>query len=286
MFWIIPALFSAFADANKDYVSKRAMQTVNHYVAAWALMTLILPFLSIALLFIGIPMIGPLFLEALIVNSMVYVISVVLYMKAISISPLSLTLPMIAFTPAFMLITGPLILNEFPKPMGILGITGVVIGVYILKVKDVKKGLLHPFISLFKEKGPLLMFIVAVMWSFTGTTTKFLVTQSNTVFALFSLYVLSASVFTVFIFATKKVKIKDISGNLKNISGIGFFMSLSEIGLVYSYTMTLAVYAIAVKRLSILIGSFYGFKFFKEGDVIQRASGSILMFLGVILMAL
>jgi len=286
MFWFIPALFAAFSEATKDYVSKRAMKNVSHYLAAWALLTLTLPFLLIALFFVGIPALGPLFFITLIANSVVYMISIVLYMKAISKSPLSLTLPMIAFTPVLMLITGPLILGEFPKTIGILGITCVVAGAYVLKVKDIKKGLLSPFISLVKERGPLLMFFVAFLWGFTAVTAKLLVTQSSPIFAMTSIYFVTTILFTTFVFLTKKVKIKDISKNLKNIVEIGFFMSLSEMSLVYAFTMTLAVYAIAVKRLSILIGSLYGFKFFKEREVIQRISGSLLMLLGIILITI
>ena len=285
MLWILSALFAAFSEATKDYFSKRAMKNVNHYIAAWALMALTLPFLLIALIFVGIPEIGPLFFHALIANSTIYTVGVVLYMKAISKSPLSLTLPMIAFTPVFMLITGPLILGEFPKTIGFLGIVSVVVGAYVLKVKDIKKGLLSPFVSLVKEGGPLIMLFVALLWSFTAVTAKFLVNQSSPVFAMVSIYFITTIIFTAFIFITKKVKTKDISKNFKKIIGIGFFMSLAEIGLVYSFTMTLAIYAITVKRLSILIGSFYGFKFFKEKDIIQRVSGSLLMLLGIILIA-
>jgi len=286
MLWFIPALIAAFSDSTKDYISKRAMKNINHYLAAWSQMALTLPFLLTALFFSGIPMLGPLFLEVLIANSIVYVISVALYMKAISKSPLSLTLPMIAFTPAFMLLTGPLILGEFPKTAGLIGIMSIVMGAYILKIKDIKKGILSPFISLVKEKGPLLMFVVAILWSFTSVTGKLLIEQSSPVFAMVSIYSLSAIIFTTFTFLTKKIKTKDISKNFKKIISIGFFTSLSDLSLSFAFTMTFAVYAIAVKRLSILIGSFYGFKFFKEGDAIQRISGSILMLLGIILIAI
>ena len=286
MLWFIPALIAAFSDSTKDYISKRAMKKINHYLAAWSQMALTLPFLLTVLIFAGIPKLGPIFLEVLIANSIVYVISVALYMKAISKSPLSLTLPMIAFTPAFMLITGPLILGEFPKTVGLIGILSIVVGAYILKIKDIKKDILSPFISLAKEKGPLLMFIVAILWSFTSVTGKLLIEQSSPVFAMVSIYSSSTIIFTVFTFITKKIKIKDISKNFKKIIGIGFFTSLSDLSLSFAFTMTFAVYAIAVKRLSILIGSFYGFKFFKERDVVQRVSGSILMLAGIILIAL
>jgi drug/metabolite transporter (DMT)-like permease len=285
MFWIIPALVTAFSEATKDYFSKRAMKNINYYLASWSLLALALPFFLFSLAFVGIPEIGPNFWTAIVANSVLYTVSIALYMKAISKSPLSLTLPMLSFTPAFMLLTGPLILGEFPKGSGILGIASIVIGAYVLNIKDVKKGLLSPFVSLAKERGPMYMLGVSLLWSITATLMKFSVNESSPVFAAVSLYLISAIIFSVFVFATKKVKVKEIKTNFKSLISVGFFVSVSEISLAYAFTLTLAVYAIAVKRLSILIGSFYGFKFFKEGEVAQRIAGSALMLLGIALIA-
>lgn len=286
MFWVITALLTAFSSATKDYISKHTMKKTNHYLTTWSLMTLTLPFLAFALIFVGIPQTTLFFWFVAFISAIVYIVSVLLYMKAISLSPLSLTLPMLAFTPIFMLLTGPLILGEFPKPIGIVGILSIVMGAYILNIKEAKKGLLQPFVYLLKERGPLLMLGVSALWSITATSMKFLVITSNTIFAMFSEYLISAVIFSLFVFLTKKVKLSEIRKNFRNMLGIGFFMSISEISLSYTFTLTLAVYAIAVKRTSILMGSLYGFKFFKEGNVLQRVLGSVFMLFGIILMVL
>lgn len=286
MLWIITALLTAFFDANTSFFSKRAMKKVSPWLASWALFAFSLPFFLVALLIVGIPAIGPLFPWVFVVNIALYIISIVIYMRAIEKSPLSLTLPMVAFTPAFMLLTGPLILGEFPRMPGLIGIASIIAGAYVLNAKDAKKGLLAPFVSLVRERGPMLMFIVAVMWSLTATLGKLLVEQSSPVFSMTSQYAAATAIFSLIVFATKKVRPSDIRKNFKGLAGIGVFMSLSELSLAYTYTLTLAVYAIAVKRLSILIGSLYGFKFFKEGDVVQRLAGSALMLLGIVLIAL
>ncbi len=286
MFWIITGLFTAIADATKDYISKHSMKKIDHYLAAWSLLTLTTPFLFLFLLFTGIPETDLFFWPVALLGSIIYVVSTVLYMKAISISPLSLTLPMLSFTPVFMILTGPLILGEFPSFAGIIGIASIVIGAYVLNIREVKKGLLQPFISLGKEKGTVLMFIVSFLWSFFAVFMKLLVNISNMAFGFFSEYLLSATIFSIFLIMTKRFKLKEIKRNFKKMLGIGFFMSLSEICLSFTYTLTLAVYAIAIKRTSILFGSFYGFKFFKEGNVLQRMLGSAFMLFGVILMVL
>ena len=286
MFWILTGLLAAFSSATKDYVSKHTMKNSNHYLTTWALMTLSVPFLLVALFFVGIPQIGAIFWPVALFSSVLYVISVSLYMKAISMSPLSLTLPMLSFTPIFMLITGPILLGEFPEPLGILGIVCIVSGAYVLNIKEARRGILQPFVSLLKEKGPVLMLLVSLMWSVFSTLMKNLILESNMILAVASVYSISAVMFSIFVIMTKRFGLKEIRKNFRNLTSIGFFMALSEISLSYTYTMTLAVYAIAVKRTSILMGSIYGFKFFKEGNVTQRLAGSVLMILGIVLIAL
>lgn len=281
MLWFVFAFLAAIAEATKDFVSKKTMKTTNPYAAAWALLTFTLPFLLLGLLVTGIPTIGPLYLVAVLANAIVYILAVLLYMKAINASDLSLTLPMIAFTPAFMLLMGPIILNELPNEIGIFGVLTVVIGAYILKLKDVKKGTLQPFISLAKEKGPLYMLIVALLFSFTSTTAKLAVNESSPIFAMVGIYFFAMLLFTAYCIFAKKISEKDITKNWKGLLGIGLFMAISELGLVYAYTLTLAVFAIAVKRLSIIIGSLYGFKFFKEKDIAIRLIGSAIMIIGI-----
>jgi drug/metabolite transporter (DMT)-like permease len=286
MFWILPALFAAFSEATKDYVSKRTMRHASPWGASFALLVFTLPFLFIALLFAGIPEIGPMFLPAILANSTVYVVAVIIYMRALEASPLSLTLPMIAFTPAFMLLTGPIVLGEFPKLLGLIGILTVVAGAYVLKAGHVRKGILAPFRALLAERGPRLMLLVAFIFSVTGVALKVAVNESSPMFAGVVGYSITAAIMVPFVLLAKKVRPREIRKNWAGFVGIGFFMALSEIGLLYAYTMTLAVYTVAVKRFSVLIGSAYGFAFFKEKEIVPRLAGSSLMLLGVVLMAL
>lgn len=106
------------------------------------------------LFFVPVPEIDWIFLIVLVIRGVLNAFVSVIYIKAIKISPLSLTLPMLTFTPIFLLLTSPLIVGEFPSIIGVLGIILIVLGAYTLNIKDVKKGFFSPFKSLVKEKGP------------------------------------------------------------------------------------------------------------------------------------
>ncbi len=152
MLWFILSLLTAISESTKDMFSKRGLQKIDEYVVAWSLRFFALPFLLPLLFFISTAH-DIVFWYAVLVGGALNTITSVLYMKAIKISPLSITVPMLTFTPLFMLITSPIILGEFPSIFGMIGILLIVLGSYMLNISDWHKGILAPFKSLVKEKA-------------------------------------------------------------------------------------------------------------------------------------
>ncbi len=148
------------------------MKNIDVYTVSWALRFFALPFLLPLLLFIEIPKLGNEFWSALFINGVLNVLATILYMKAIKQSDLSITIPMIAFTPIFLLITSPLLVGEFPNAFGLIGIILGVVGAYMLNIKEIRNGYLAPFRALLKEPGPKLMLAVAFIWSITSNYDK------------------------------------------------------------------------------------------------------------------
>ena len=96
----------------------------------------------------------------------------IFYMKAIKASDLSITVPMLTFSPLFLLITSPLTLGEFPNLFGLFGILFIVAGSYMLNIKQRKEGWLVPFKALLSQNGPKFMLIVAFLWSISANFDK------------------------------------------------------------------------------------------------------------------
>jgi drug/metabolite transporter (DMT)-like permease len=286
MFWFPLAFLAAFSSATVAFLSKRRMKHVSYYMTSWALLTLSMPFFLVLLLFVEIPALGQWFWPAVLTHVVLFLISIVLYMKALQASDLSLTLPMLAFSPIFMLVTGPLINGEFPAAQALAGIFAIVFGAYLLSFDRRKHGLLAPLRALLSNKGTSLMLIVSLFWAIMASTSKLAVTESSPVFALAATYILTALFSTLGFALTGHLNFRAVRANSKGLALIGFLTFLGNIGLYYAFTMTLAVHAIAVKRLSILLGSLYGFAFFKEKHIGQRLGGVALMLAGVALVTL
>ena len=190
MLWFIFAFLTALFEATKDVLSKKSLKDIDEYVVAWSLPCFALPFLLPILLFTAIPPLGERFWLALVTGGTLYAFTLVLYMKALKSSDLSITVPMLTFTPLFLLITSPLMVGEFPGIFGLIGIFLIVTGSYLLNINHSKKSrsqgyrnrYFAPFKALLKEKGPRLMLVVAFIWSMTANIDKIGLQNSSPLF--------------------------------------------------------------------------------------------------------
>jgi drug/metabolite transporter (DMT)-like permease len=176
MFWLIFAWLTALFESLTDVASKKGLQYLDEYTVAFSIrfftFIFLIPVVILIAIFLGLPYIGSQFWTALLIGGSLNVVTTVLYMKALKYSDLSISVPMLTFTPLFLLVTSPLILGEFPSLLGLMGIFLIVSGSYLLNIKEWKQGYLAPFKALFRERGPKLMLIVAFLWSITSNYDK------------------------------------------------------------------------------------------------------------------
>lgn len=286
MLWVIFAFLTALFVSLMGVASKESLKDVDEYIVAWSLRFFALPFLIPLLAFIDIPSLNNQFFIALIANGSLNLIAFILYMKAIKYSDLSIAVPMIAFTPVFLLVTSPVIVGEFPNIFGILGVLLIVLGSYTLKLKKKGEGYLAPFKALLKERGPRYMLLVAFIWSITSNFDKLGVLNSSPVFWVISVNSFIAAAMLPVVFYRSKNKLKQIPQNLKSLLPVGFFNATSLVFQMTAISLALVSYVISIKRTSILFSVLFGFLIFKEKDVTSRLLGSFIMFAGVLLIIL
>jgi len=286
MIWFIFAFLSAFFDALKNVFSKINLKTIDEYIVAWSLRFFTLPFLIPLLYLIKIPPLKNQFWIALFIGGSLNVLTTILYMKSIKSSDLSLTIPMVTFTPLFLLITSPLIVGEFPNLLGIIGVLLIVLGSYLLNIKQTTKGYLAPFKALLKEKGPRIMLLVAFIWSITSNFDKIGVQSSSPIFWVIAINTfVTLALFPIMLFKSQKF-LKKIFKNLKSLFSIGLFNGLTLIFQMIAINLTLVAYVISIKRSSAIISVLFGYLVFKEKEVKERLLGTIIMLIGVLLIML
>lgn len=286
MVWFILAILAAFFRSMMDVFSKKGLKNIDVYVLSWSMRFFTLVFMLPFLFFMEIPSLGNQFWPALFIGGSLNVITTILYLKAIKYSDLSITIPMVAISPLFLLMTSPLILGEFPNFFGFIGIVLIVLGSYTLNIKKYHKGFLAPFKALLKEKGPRLMLIVAFIFSITANFDKIGVLNSSPIFWVIAVNIfLSLVLFPIMLYKSQK-NLKQIPSHLKALIPIGLFSALTLIFQMTAIKLTLVAYVISIKRTSTIMSVFFGYLIFKEKGIKERLIGSAIMILGVLFITL
>jgi drug/metabolite transporter (DMT)-like permease len=287
MNWLALTLLSAFALATADALSKRYL---SHYRPGELVLVrfgvsgaLLLP----VLLWQPWPALSPAFWGWMAVSIPMELLAMWLYMQAIRTSPLSLTLPYLAFTPAFNTLTGYVVLGETVTWTGLSGILLVVLGAWLLNLDAATNGtglnMLAPFRAITRERGSRLMLIVAAIYSLTSVTSKGALLQANPAFfGPFYFVVLGAA--AAVLFASRDVSSWRAPGKHPWAHlGIGIFMAAMVVTHFYAIEHIEVAYMIAVKRTSLLFGMLYGAWLFRETGLVKNLIAGALMVLGVYL---
>ncbi|MFO0793517.1 MAG: DMT family transporter [Candidatus Brocadiaceae bacterium] len=283
MNWLPLSLLCAFFIASADALCKKSLSQSDEYLIGWVRCGFAAPFLLIILFFIKIPALDLHFFLALIFLLPLETTALILYMKAIKRSPLSLTLPFLALTPVFMIGTSYLILGEKVDTYGMVGILFTSIGAYLLNVTTTRKGILEPFRAICRERGSLYMILVAFIYSITSNLGKMAILHSSPLFfSATYLPMLAIAAFPVLMWKNQG-RPKIVFSHVGLFSLIGLAVALSTIAHFLAVNLIEVSYVISVKRTSLLFGIMYGALWFKEKNITERLIGGIVMIIGVII---
>jgi drug/metabolite transporter (DMT)-like permease len=286
MSWFIYALVCALSLATADALSKKALDdNTDPYIVAWVRTGYADPFIAVIIPFIDIPELDSVFFVITFLAIPLDIIAVLLYIRAIKVSPLSLTLPFLSLTPIFLIGTSYIILGEKPDKFGFIGIILVVIGAYLLNVHTISQGFLAPFMAIAKEKGSVLMIIVAFIFSIGACLGKIAVQHSSPAFfSVIYIFLLSLFLFIIVSFKSKQFLSKSISRPVPFVF-IGMLIAIMLVTHLKAISLIEVSYMISVKRLSILIGVIYGVMFFNETNIKERFLGAAVMVSGIIMIS-
>jgi drug/metabolite transporter (DMT)-like permease len=278
--WVILTLVCAFSLATSDAFTKAAMRNgTDEYLAGWLRLATAAPPLLALLFFIEWPEVDGTFYLAVGVGMPLEVLAFAMYMRALRVSPMSLSLPFLAFTPVFLIGVGYLMLGETPSPAGIAGILLIAGGSYVLNLKHFRYGVMEPVKAIFRERGSVLMLSVALVYSVTASLVKVAINHSSPLFC-------GVVYFALFPLAYAPLALPRISRASFTKSGVFFLCAAGLLMAVMGATHALAVsltdvaYMVAVKRTSLLMGVLYGCLLFREGSFTERTTGALLMLAG------
>jgi drug/metabolite transporter (DMT)-like permease len=284
--WFPITLFCAFSLATSDALTKKALVARhNEYLVAWFRLLLMLPLLVVLLVALPWPPVGPGFLPAIMTALPLELLALILYFKALKLSPLGLTVPFLALTPVFLLVIPHLLLGERISLAGGIGVLLIAAGSYALNLHRLNDGLLAPLRAIGRERGSLCMIGVAVLYSFTATLGKKAIAGSSPLFFAGLYPLLLFLGLTPIALWKGRHELRQLGvTEIVRATALPALFSLGEtIAGVTALSLTNVAYMIAVKRLSLLMGVLYGWFLFGEEGLRERLIGGGLMVAGVAL---
>jgi drug/metabolite transporter (DMT)-like permease len=217
------------------------------------------------------------------------ILAMATYMTVIRDSPLSLTLPYLAFTPVFAALNGWLLLGEKISVRGFAGIMLVVLGAYGLNIEHASiarwRTWFAPFAAVLRIRGSRLMLGVAMIYSVTSVLGKGAMQYMPAAsFGPFYFALLGALTLAVFAWREPRALRRLGQWKLPHLA-VGGLMAVMVVTHFLALERVQVAYMISVKRTSILFGIVLGAVFFGEQRLGRNLAAGGVMVAGVALIA-
>jgi drug/metabolite transporter (DMT)-like permease len=283
MLWFILALTAALSTSANDALAKKFFSHLSAYEMGLIRLLFAFPCLTAGLFLIPRPPLDGVFWRCIAAALPLELAAFLSYMHAIKVSPLSLTIPFLAFTPAFMTVTGRILLGERLSWWGFAGIVLIVAGSYVLNLSRLSKSWSAPFKAVLGEPGSRLMLLTSFLYSVTAALGKLAIQHSSPTF-FGAVYL---SLFTILLLSIFPImpgaRVRHLVGKPLPAILAGLVLCLMIFSHTLAISMVQAAYMISVKRTSLLFSVVLGAVIFKEERIGERLSGAAVMMAGVFL---
>ena len=283
MTWYQLTLISAFTIAAADSVLKKYLSGLS----SWDL--LFVRFAIPGLLLLPYALSYPLpdfnvsFVALMLLLIALEIGAMLLYVHAITTSPLHLTLPYLSFTPVFNILTAYLFLGERIDFHGALGIAIVVIGSYVLNIPQgfTLKRIAEPLLAIWQCRGSRMMLLCAVIYSLTGVLSKkamgFASAES---FGAYYFVFIGTAVLILYPFVPR--------GNAQQVAKkylpalvVAVLMAIMVVTHFLAIAQVEVAYMVSVKRSSMLFGILFGALLFGEKNLVRNLTAGGIMLIGI-----
>jgi drug/metabolite transporter (DMT)-like permease len=306
MLWILFAIIGACANAAYFIIIKQYITVLDPKLLTGIGFTLGGCMLFLLSAYRGFPSLGPGFFSAVSVTVILNIIGLGLIVKALSSSDLSLSVPMLSFTPAILIGTSYILLHEVPSFFGFLGICIIVSGSYVLNISAEHNHFFDPIRSMIRNRSSWYMVIVAFLFAVSINYDKIVLLNSDPFFGMaLTVFIIGIAFLAVSGYSWytgrkgllhRSLRNPGKAGSLDSLlphrqfAGlailIGMFVAVEAASINIAYTLQIVPYVIAIKRMSIILMVLYGTFVFSEKETGKRILGASIMVAGAVIILL
>jgi len=285
--WILFSILSATAVSVSDILRKRETLIEHNDVINLAVFLFALPFFVLVNLYLGIPFLAEEYWVILAAHILVDFFAFVLLMNAFRWGEVSLVAPFFSFTVLFVAILSPFFLGEHLSFMGYVGIALCILGAYLSNVLQASNGFFAPFRSIFRNKGIMAAIGTAFLWSIGAQLFKLGQESSSALFHPMMQVAGLSFLFALKVILQDRLVLiselrRDISGHIG--LGVSFFIDILFMSLAFAGGFV--AYALAIKRLSLILDVLMGKALLHENHYRQRLIAGSVVLLGVLIIVI
>ena len=284
---IVLALFNGFLWSLLDLLRKKSLKHFSAFEVAFALIFSQLIFFSFFLFFNHITISSFDYVYYIFPLVLLNTISLLLFLKAIKLSDISLSIPLLSFTPLFALFYAYIFLGENLSMQELTGIFLILTGVFILYSKKMTLvALVCSPVRIFNNSSARFMIVISLIWSLTPVLDKKSLEYTNLYFHGFIQSLGTIIILLIFVYK-RKINIH----KYYKFSSLGLILSIIIIGF---FAVIVQLYALgfnnvalleATKRaLGIILAVVFGYLFFQESINQQKIIGGLFMVSGILSM--
>lgn len=213
-------------------------------------------------------------------TSILNLTSIVLYMDALRHGELGTVFPLLALSPAFMLLTSWAILGESPGPGGYLGIAFMCAGIYLLGLEPGASW--HTPLKLTK-KSSMEALCCSFLWSIASNFEKLGTQNSSPAFYLACRDSLVACGYLIIVALRAPAGLKSLwkFSHAWRLSLVGLLSASALLLQLEAQLLTHAAYPMAIKRLSIIGAGILGRIYFNEPLRLKKIGAWLCLLAGL-----
>lgn len=286
--WVLFSLASAFFHASRLAVTKRlslsfSAEVLTLYVNLASLVVI----LPISIWHHDFPFHNSTYLMAVVCGGAFSGLGGWALNAALHRTEVSLVGPVMTLTPGFVIVLEWLLTGALPGSLGLLGVLLLVAGGYVLSLSGGAAGWYLPFKRLLLSPGSLLATLAAACFAAASVFGRIGIQLSDPL--SFSVVVAVVNPPILWILFTLKdphfhirLVTPDLRREMRPLLLLGLLFALMRVADQIALSLTLASYAMAVKRTAGVFSVLLGRWFFAEGYVAIKLVASAVMLLGVL----
>lgn len=207
----------------------------------------------------------------------------IIMFRAIQITPLSVCIPYMSFTPVFLIVTDYVINGVIPAPPYWIGVFLIFVGSIVMHRELFSLGWLEPVKAIYRERGCLYMLIVGFVNSITNPIDAKLVKMTDAFAQAFAFGCGMVIFFTILSWARRA----ELGAVVRSVPLWAMLAgALEAIALIFqlaSHNYLPVAITISIKRAGIILTVLLGWLIFKERDIGDKLIAASVMLAGAII---